>query len=423
MYGHNLASVRAHNRGAVVRLLHQYGPLSRREIACRSGLDASTITHIVADFLGAALARECSLNPPNDVPRRGRREIGIDLVPDAAFGVGVHVGLDQVRVGVCDLRGQVLGRRLVPRQANSSPDQTLRQIARLVDELIAETGVPRERVTGVGVGVIAFVNPNSGVVLSAPSLGWDEVAIVDPLGAELGLPVLLDHHVRAMALAEHWFGHARQMANFALVRVDSSIGIGLVIDGQLLRGDGFHAGQIAHLIVAEDGPLCSCGRKGCLVMLGSYRAIAARARAISANQPASVLARMMLDHPDVPPEQVVFHAARLGEPIAASLIAEAAEHIARTITDIATILDPKMIVFSVGQPEHEATLIPPLRHYLEAHAPPYRGGVPEIIGSALGPDLPILGAATLALERVVVDPEWYRTRPTTDLRARTPVKT
>jgi predicted NBD/HSP70 family sugar kinase len=127
-------------------------------------------------------------------------------------------------------------------------------------------------------------------------------------------------------------------------------------------------------------------------------------------------------NPEIPPEQVVFDAARRGDPLAMSFVAEAAEHIARIITDIATLLDPKVIIFSVEHPDHEVMLLEPLRHYLKAHAPPYRrGGVPELIGSALGIDLPILGAATMALQRVVLDPEWYQMQTRAGRLGRTPV--
>jgi N-acetylglucosamine repressor len=403
--GHSVSAVRNQNHSAVLRLVQQQEhPISRREIAQRTGLDPSTITHIVSEFIANGLVSECGTTETEGRTRRGRREIGLEFVPSAAYAIGIHLGVRSIRAAQCDLRGRIRARRAALLDPGTTPAAAIQTIGDLVADL---RGTSDDRhVVGVGIGAIAFVDPRAGVIRSAPSLGWGEVAISGPLSERLSLPVLLDHHVRAMALAERWFGHARGIPNFALINVDSSVGVGTVINGELLHGDNSRAGQIAHMVVDEAGPWCTCGRRGCLVMLASYRAIARRAGELVQRNPDSPLAHSLAERPGVPAEYVAFDLARQGDPLARSLIAEAAGYVSVAAAHLISFLDPQLIILAAAAKDHAEILLEPVRETVLAHAPLDPLHLPCITTSALGRDLAVLGAAALTVEHFVAGPRW-----------------
>lgn len=405
--GHNLRTIRESNRSTVLRLLHRRGGLSRREIAHQTGLNDSTISHIIGEFLAAGLVRERGPRPADAQPRSGRRQIGLELLPTAVYALGAHLGVGAVRVAACDLSGQVVARRVTTLDPGAEPGAVVAAIAHLAGDIARSEPVRGRRLVGLGVGAIAFLDPTAGVIQSAPSLGvrWVAVAITDPLSEHLGLPVLLDHHVRAMAAAEQWFGLAHDLLNFALVNVDTSIGVGIVVNGQLVRGDNARAGQIAHLVVAEDGPPCACGRRGCLVMLASYRALAARAAELVRQQPAAPLAQAASANAALALDQLVFTLAAQGDPASRRLIDEMAGHLARSVTHLIALLDPHLIVLSAGGSGHAALLLEHIQPRVAAQAPLIQNGAPpRITASALDRDLAVLGGAALALEHFVAGP-------------------
>jgi predicted NBD/HSP70 family sugar kinase len=414
--GRNLGVVRIENRSAVLRLIHQQRhPISRREIAQRTGLDASTITHIVSEFIAVGLIRQCGAVEPNGRTRRGRREIGLQIVPTGVYAVGVHIGIRSIRVAACDLRGEIVGRRASLHDVADPAELVLESTAELVDDLLAKSAVDRMRVVGVGIGAIAFLDPQAGVIHAAPSLGWGEVDVAAPLAQRLGIPVHLDHHVRTMALAEQWFGHARAVPTFALLNVDSSVGFGTVVGGKLMQGDHWRAGQIAHMVVREDGPQCACGRRGCLVMVASYRAIALRAREAVQNHSDSRLAHSIGERPDVPAEYVVFDLARERDPLAESILEEIADHVSVAISYLISILDPQLIVLSAAGEKHAECLLGPVQRKVLARAPLNYASAPRIVASALGRDLAVLGGAALALDHFMAAPLRLPTNSKLDL--------
>jgi predicted NBD/HSP70 family sugar kinase len=395
--GQNLTSLREANRRIVLRLLYRRSGLSRRELAQQTGLDASTISHIIGELLDAGLVRECQRPATRVLPRRGRRQIGLELVPTAIHAIGVHLGVRSVRVAACDLLGQIVARRAMLIPPSAPAETVLRDLGNLIADLLTDAPLRQRRLAGVGIGAIAFLDPEQGVIDAAPSLGWGRVEVAGPLARRLGVPVLLDHHVRAMAIAEQWFGQAHDVSTFALVNVDSSIGAGLVVDGQLVRGDHARAGQVAHLIVAPDGPPCTCGRRGCLVALASYRAVAAHAHALARQQPHSALAQAVAEHPSMPIDYLVFDLAREGDATAQGLIEELADYVATLISTLVSLIDPQLVVLAAASAAHAEQLLVPIQARVNAQAPLS----PRLAVSALEPDLAVLGGAALVLDRLI----------------------
>ncbi|MFC7789771.1 ROK family transcriptional regulator [Microbacterium sp. MAHUQ-60] len=248
---------RAHNRALVLQTLYHRGPMSRADLARETGLTRVTISDLVAESIMDGVVHEIGVReaagpgkPPIviDFDRDGHQVIGIDLSGVAAF-----------EGAVLDLGGRILGRRSVPLPSRPDGERAYAMVRDLAQELVAATDRP---VLGVGIGTPGVVSPD-GTVVSAPNLLWSGVPLAARLTADLELPVIVRNDANAAVLAEYTLGDAA--ADVMLIRIGRGIGAGVIAGAQPVVGARFAAGEIGHVVVgADDGPLCVCGRRGCL---------------------------------------------------------------------------------------------------------------------------------------------------------------
>jgi predicted NBD/HSP70 family sugar kinase len=405
MHGHNATTMKRLNRGTVLRLLLRGGPLSRRQIARATGLRTSTISYIVAELLAAGLVQEVATNgAPARAARPGRQEIPLALAPDGAYAVGVHVGIFGAQVALTNARAEIVAqqRELLP--TPPAVPAVVAQIGRLINGLIIRAGIERARLIGVGVGVLAYVEPEQGLVRLAPSLGWHDVPLAALLRGALDLPVFLEHNVRAMALAEQLFGRWGDLRDFAFLNVGTGIGAALVVNGQLVQGHAHDAGQLGHLPVAPDGPLCACGKRGCLDAVASMQAVRERATALCQRHPDSPLARRLAAHPVLGRENRVLEMAAAGDPLARQSIEPGTEYLAGAVAHLLALLDPEAVIISAGASRYDHVLIPPLQQALTTRAA-LPGVAARLVPSSFGRDQAIVGGAAIALQRLFASPD------------------
>jgi len=248
--------VRAHNRSLVLQTLYRAGRVSRADIARLTRLTRVTVSDLVAELIAEDLIIELGKREDSrpgkpatllDINRGGLQIVGLDLSEYSVF-----------RGAVLNLDGQILERVEVQLAGSTGADATAKVIA-LAAALVSRTTVP---ILGMGVGSPGVVDP-AGVVLSAPNLGWSDEHLQDALAARFGIPVIVGNDARAAVLAEHSFGGAG--ADMMLIKVGHGVGSGLLLNGSLLFGSRFAAGEIGHVVVGTHGGAeCACGKFGCL---------------------------------------------------------------------------------------------------------------------------------------------------------------
>ncbi|GAA0601344.1 ROK family transcriptional regulator [Kutzneria viridogrisea] len=254
--GVNLDRLRGHNDALVLDLVRTQEGLSRVDLAARTGLTAQAVSKIVARLIEHGLLAESG----QAAPTVGKPRTLLRVVADARWSVGVHLDRDELRVVLADLTGTVVRERRVP-----GPVADVAWIAAPVAELLA--GVDPAKVIGIGVGCPGPLDHRTGVVHAATRLpGWHGVPLREQLAQVTGLPVIVDKDTNAAVLAERWWQRER-FTHAALVYVGTGIGAGLVLDGQVHRGARTNAGEFGHTTVQADGPLCPCGRRGCVEVL------------------------------------------------------------------------------------------------------------------------------------------------------------
>jgi predicted NBD/HSP70 family sugar kinase len=247
---------RGHNRSLVLQSLYSDGPQSRADLARVTALTPVTIGALVSDLLAEGLAVELGTRTASRV---GKPATLVGFDPAAAHIVSIDLSPDQrVRGAVLDLNGTILSSTEVDRVGKTGT-AAVNLVTDLAQTLVTEAERP---VLGVGVGSPGVVD-RSGTILEAPNLGWSRVPLAAKLKAALDRPVHVANDADAAALAEHSFGGAGD-AGVLVVTVGLGVGAGILLDGALVRGERFAAGEIGHVTVEERGTECACGRVGCL---------------------------------------------------------------------------------------------------------------------------------------------------------------
>ncbi|MDK1018423.1 MAG: ROK family transcriptional regulator [Actinomycetota bacterium] len=320
------------------------GPISRAEIAAESGLSAATVSNLTSELIAEGLIRESGVGETT----RGRPPVMLSLNSNARFVVGVKVMPDSLVAVVTDLDAEVVAQRVfkdlgeqVHRSGtlDTTPTAIVEKVAMLVEEVIRDAGINRSDLLGVGLGLAGFIDSNAGVCRYSPFFGWRDVNLAAPLTSALGLDVYLENDVNSLTIAEQWFGHGRGYEHFVVVTVGRGIGVGFVLNGRFYAGHQGGVGELGHVTVVPDGPKCGCGRRGCLEMMASDRALIQAARDAIADGKPTVLT----DSDDITVKMLVA-AAEQGDDLACSLIAESGRWLGVGLAMIVNLLNPELII-------------------------------------------------------------------------------
>jgi predicted NBD/HSP70 family sugar kinase len=306
------------------------GPLSRVALARRLGLSSGAVTKAARPLIEMGYLEELAATERTG-PGAGRPASPLAIRADREFFVGVKITADELIGVVCDLRAQVLTsahRRLpVP-----DVDHVLTELGELVGDLLDGPGDYRSRTRRLGLAVSGDVDHTSGLVRYSPFLRWHDVKLRERAEKITGLTVTVENDVKALTIAEHWFGEGVGAESFALVTVGAGIGCGLVIGGRLVSGSHGVAGEIGHIGVDVNGPPCHCGSRGCVEAIAGTDAIVGQAR--------SATGRPSLTFADA------VALARAGDEPALAVFARAGDAIGSGIAAVANLVGPARIVVS-----------------------------------------------------------------------------
>ncbi|MFD8417895.1 ROK family protein [Streptomyces sp. NPDC059668] len=307
-----------------------HGPLTRSEIAGRTRLSAAAVTKAVRPLIEAGYLVE-DVTEDGRQPALGRPANPVRVDGGRALFIGIKVTGDELIAVLTDLCCRIRVARHVP-LTSRAPRSVLASTAGLVQELLTEADGYGVRVQGIGIAVSGDVDRSAGVVRYSPFLEWRDVPLAELAGMTTGLPVTVDNDVRALTVAEQWFGAGVGLSDFALVTVGAGIGCGLVVHGQVVAGAHGVAGEIGHVAIDPAGPLCHCGNRGCVEAIASDLAIVAQVREVTGVWVADAAAALDLAHD--------------GDPGAREVYARAGEAIGRGIATVANLLGPERVIIS-----------------------------------------------------------------------------
>ncbi|HWG25116.1 ROK family transcriptional regulator [Actinospica sp.] len=374
-------------RTAVLAILARHGGLSRAEIAERLELSPATITTITRRLLDAGLVEE---GEPRNA-QTGRPSIPLELVPDSAHALGVQVAHEHVTGVLTRLDASVVDGFRHPFDP-SAPDavDVLTALIRAQLESVAERKLP---LLGVGIAVPGVVEPATGTLRMSVRLGWTGMPLAARLRSALGVPVFVDNDISAVTAAERLYGRGADCADFLLVAIGQGIGLGMVLDGAPYRGAAGAAGEFGHVPILPDGPVCSCGNRGCLETQVSTESLLRRAREVGIVAPEAELEDLRA-------------AAAGGDQRGLSLLRRSGELLGRALAGSVNLLGPERVVV-IG----EISMLWPylaeaFRRALTEHLLPCVRDT-EIDVRPWADDLIALGAAGIVLATPLAAPRQY----------------
>ena len=248
------------NRQIALNLIRAHQPVSRADLARLMNVRRGVASLLVSELLSESLIFEGAVG---ESVGRGRRPTFLFIDSRERCVVGVDIRASRTYILVTDLVGRQLG-AVSSFQTNREVDVLIQELVRRIKQILAdykEVGACE----GVGVSVPGMVEPAAGRVVHAPTLGWHDVSLRDPLAIALGIPVQIENSGKACAMAQLWATRSDMVAsgNSVFVSVSDGVGVGIVVNGELLRGRHNTAGEFGHVPLSIDGPRCSCGATGC----------------------------------------------------------------------------------------------------------------------------------------------------------------
>ena len=390
-------AVRPENRhqAALLRLLRDGGPVSRTALGEAVELSRTKLAVELDRLTEIGLVE--SYGPA--ASRGGRRSSIVGLAHSLRF-LGIDIGATSVDVAVTDGRLTVLEQVAEPVDVRHGPDAVLAIVLDLVGKLRATGNVVD--LYGAGVGVPGPVSFRDGVPVAPPIMpGWDQFPVRSVLSQHLGCPVLLDNDVNIMALGEMHAGLARTVDDLLFVKVGTGVGCGIVVDGRVYRGANGSAGDIGHIRIDDDGPVCNCGNVGCLEAYFSGAALARSATAMATSGRSDQLAERLAAAGTLTAADVAV-AAAAGDPVALDLVREGGQRLGQLLAGLVNFFNPGMVVLGgevsagLGHP-----LLAELRSVVYRRSLPLATGHLPIVLSELGTQAGVIGAARMISDSVL----------------------
>jgi glucokinase len=369
----------------VLRLLRGHEPASPKELGRLCELSSVRLAAVLT-FL-----REKGLidAPDKRKSKIDRRALFPRINADYGHVIGVDIGGSNLRIALADLQGNVLGKWATSTKSTSSPAMVIKQIREGANHLLQQASVPRGSLLAIAAGAPGITDRQAGIVFATSYLkGWKNVPLGPLLQDTFGIPAAVENDVKLAAIGENWRGAARGIRNFAFLAIGTGIAAGIFVNGQLLHGPDWVAGEVGYMIVpgTPDAP-AKRGTPGSLESIIGGEGIKQqwlRARAKRRSEPSEDLTATG-----------IFYHALTGDRLAKSILEESARILAFAVYNISAVLNCSLFVLGGGvgmsKPLLDAT-----ERILEPYTQPSR---PRLLPSALGQDAQLMGAIRLALDQ------------------------
>ena len=314
--------------------------------------------------------------------------------------LGVDVGGTKVAAGLVTSRGELLSKVRTPMTSHEDGAAGLRAVERAIDAAFAAEPARKASVAGIGIVSPGPVDPAQGIVVNPGNLPcWRNYPLVAEIKKSRGLPTILDNDANAAALAEVQWGAAAGFSSVLYVTIGTGIGTGIVLNGSIYHGRTGAAGEGGHVSIDYHGPLCPCGKRGCIEVLTAGPAVARRARERigAGGVEASTLLTLAGGNPAAVTAEIVAKAWRDGDPLATAILEETADLLAIWLGNMIDLFDPDVVVVGGGMSEVVAGWFERIRQQIPKWAVNSRSAEIPFVRAHYGEHSGIVGAAALCV--------------------------
>lgn len=376
----------------ILDFIRKSGRAARIDIASECNISQATVTTITAKLLKADLIEEIARDPEGGENRRGRPRVDLKLRSAAHLVAGVKIANTSISVVLSDFEGQLLCKSRDELGQPVAPAANLAsEIFNSIKALCQSHGYSLADLSATGVGIAGFVDANRGVVHWSPSIEQRNIDFGAVLQEALGMPVFLDNDANLVAMAERYFWHGVDTPNFLVVTIESGVGIGIVMGGDVYRGARGFGAEFGHTKVQLEGALCRCGQRGCLEAYISDYALL---------QEASVAGKAMAGNTQEQKVQALFAAAQGGEPIALEVVSKARRMFAMGLANLVNIFDPQLIILVGNQMREGQMFSGGMIDAVKNSIVQIDNSAPKFVVHESGDALWARGAAVYALEKI-----------------------
>lgn len=384
------------NVEAILKVIKEYGRLSRADIAKLTGLTPASVTNITKILIESDYLIERGIGESSG----GRPPILLEINIKARYVIGVSIGVGNIEVALTDLGANIrLKKSLYIDERNTDEENVFIYLINLINEVLEISEVDRRKIAGIGVAMHGIVNPILGISQYAPYYKWKNINIKSILEEKFDYPVFVDNDVRAIALGESLFGVAKGIENFIEINISNGIGAGIIIDNKPYYGMDYSAGEIGHIVVEQDGALCKCGNYGCLESVASNKSIERRVIRSIKQGISSSLVDDIEDIEKITIKDILI-AALKGDELSNVVLKEASRYIGVGISSLVTILNPKLIVMVGDIFDENKIMIETLSETVKKRGLSISNENLKILKSSLGQNASVIGATALAIQEV-----------------------
>ncbi|MFD8077323.1 ROK family protein [Streptomyces sp. NPDC059718] len=372
-------------------LLRDLGPLSRAQLSDQLEVARPRLLAELDRLIAAGKVLEAG--PATS--RGGRPSTLVQLDPEIRFAA-VDLGASSIDIEITDGGLEPIASYAEPADIRKGPRAVLDRVNELLNKMADQAGCAR--FNSIGIGLPGPVSFKEGISVSPPIMpGWDRFPVRDTLTRAHGCPVVVDNDVNVMALGERYAGVAKSVDNLLFVKIGSGIGCGVQVHGQIYRGSEGSAGDIGHIQVEAEGPVCSCGRTGCLEALFGGVALARDATEAARSGQSPALAERLAAEGLLTAVDVAECAAG-GDVTCVNLIRDGGHRVGQVLATLVSFINPSMIVIGGGVSGLGHLLLAEIRSVVYKGSLPLATGNLQIVLSELGPRAGVTGAALLASE-------------------------
>lgn len=384
------------NLASVLNVIRTQGPLPRPELARATGLSMPTVKQLVELLLAKGYVDE--VDPPVhlDLPRRpGPRPRFLSFRATLGYVIAVDTGADNTVVKIADLSGSVVSTARVAHREPADRQAALDAIRASVGRVLADSGVKRTDVRAMVIGTPGVVDPRTGEISLAPQIAdWEGISLRTELADLAECPIVVENEAHLSLLAEQWIGAARNHPNVVYVQLGIGIGAAILIDGRLYRGSSGAAGEIAYIVNDADVGQPRESAAGPFEWFAGGDAFRRRGEMAAIGESGAMLLSLAGGDPSAVTAQIVFDAAAAGDPAALDVVTDILGRLGREVANIASILNPDLILLGGGIAKAGDTVLGPIREAVAQFAP----RPPEVQLSDLGGDGSVLGAIRRAID-------------------------
>jgi glucokinase-like ROK family protein len=384
----------------IMRALRMQGRISRSEVSKITGWSKAKASQEIRNLVEKGYLVEVG----EGISEGGRKPRLLRINNQLGYIAGIDIGATSLEVALADVTGLILGQQAEPTDVHLSPESVLGRCSEMLLELIQAQGATADQILGIGVGVPGPVDFARGVLVAPPLMPeWENFPIRDFFKKTFNSAfVVVDNDVNIMALGEQRAGDGAGIDHFIFVKIGTGIGAGIISNGKIHRGSDGSAGDIGHICVDKEGPLCACGNKGCLEAMAAGPAIVSKAVEAARNGTSPALSQMRASNGGVLRPEDVNAACREGDPAALDIIRESGKMIGDVLASLVNFFNPSHIFIGGGISNFGNHLLVAIRQAVLQRSLPLATTHLSIKFSRMGSKVGIIGAISLALDYLFV---------------------